>query len=116
MATHPAPKAKWPACRRDSLGAGCVVIEAADGVAALDRLRSGDAFDLLVTDIRMPHLDGWTLAERARALRPELPILCVTGWSDVAPRPVAGSEVLGKPFRTADLIPAAARLLKTQIG
>lgn len=93
-------------------GAGCVVTEAADGAQALDHLR-GDAFDLLVTDIRMPGLDGWTLAERARDLQPDLPILYVTGWSDEAPRPVAGGAVLGKPFRTAELVPAATRLLRS---
>lgn len=94
-------------------GAGCAVTEAGNGAAALELLRSDAAFDLLVTDIRMPELDGWTLAEQARALRPELPVLYVTGWSDVDPRPVAGGEVLGKPFRTAELIPAAARLLRS---
>lgn len=94
--------------------AGSAVSEASNGAAALDLLRGEAAFDLLVTDIRMPHLDGWTLAEQARALRPDLPVLYVTGWSDVEPRPVAGGEVLGKPFRTAELVPAAARLLQAQ--
>ena len=53
--------------------AGCIVTEACDGADALSKL-AGTSVDLLLTDIRMPQLDGWTLAERARALWPTLPV------------------------------------------
>jgi CheY-like chemotaxis protein len=91
--------------------AGCSVEEAEDGEQALGTLDSHQRFDLLVTDIRMPRLDGWSLAERARAIRPELPVLYVTGHSDVEARPVRGSIVLAKPFDPDQLMKAAARLL-----
>ena len=96
--------------------AGCTVTDAVDGEAALTILSGGAEFDLLVTDIRMPKLDGWTLAEQARQLRPNLPVLYVTGWSDVDPRAVPGSEVLSKPFRPAQLVMAAARLLQSGVA
>src|SRR3712207_1744297 len=88
---------------------GCRVEEAADGEEALKAIERGQPFDLIVTDVRMPRLDGWTLAERARDLRPDLPVLYVTGYTDVEARPVPGAEVLGKPFRPTQLVAAAAR-------
>ncbi len=92
--------------------AGCAVEEATDGEQALGALGGRQGFDLLVTDIRMPRLDGWSLAERARALHPELPVLYVTGYSDVAMRPVPGSLVVAKPFDPAALVAAATGLMQ----
>jgi CheY-like chemotaxis protein len=92
--------------------AGWLVVEAADGAEAIDVLETGDAIDLMVTDIRMPGFDGWTLAERARELRPGLPILYVSGFSGVDPRPVPGGEFLPKPFLPAQLRAAAAKLVR----
>ena len=92
---------------------GCSVETAADGAEALAVLIDDGEFDLMVTDIRMPRLDGWTLAERAREVRPQLPVVYVTGFTDVLARPVPGAEVLGKPFRPADLVAAAERLIAT---
>lgn len=90
---------------------GCLVQEADDGLQALEALSRSDDLDLVVTDIRMPHMDGWTLAERARELRPSLPVLYVTGYSDVASRPVPGAEVLAKPFMPSQLVAAVERAL-----
>lgn len=83
--------------------AGAMVTQASDGMEAL-RFLEGVRYDLLVTDVRMPRLDGWTLAERARSLWADLPVLYVSAWSDVHPRPVNGAVVLNKPFRPAELI------------
>lgn len=91
--------------------AGCVVTEAADGAAALAVLGSATHFDLLVTDIRMPGIDGWKLAQRARAMRPMLPVLYVTGWSEDEPNQVPGSLILAKPFKPMQLTTAAAQLV-----
>ncbi|MBB5713191.1 response regulator [Sphingomonas aerophila] len=90
---------------------GCLVQEADGGAMALERLAADHAYDLLVTDIRMPEMDGWTLAERARELRPDLAVLYVTGYPGDKTRSVAGAEVLLKPFLGADLIRAATKLM-----
>jgi CheY-like chemotaxis protein len=90
----------------------CTVTEAEGGAEALEILVDNDAFDILVTDVRMPRLDGWSLAERARALRPRLAVLYVTGWSDVEPRPVPHGLVLAKPFRHNDLMTHANRAIQ----
>lgn len=57
---------------------GCTVAVAADGVEALAIWRGGDAFDAVLTDANMPHLDGYGLARAIRAEDPAVPIIGVT--------------------------------------
>lgn len=91
--------------------AGFDVIEATTGDDALPLFASG-GFDVLVTDIRMPGgTDGWDLAELCRKARPELPVIYMTGFSHVAHRQVAGSQILTKPFRLSDLAQAVRKLI-----
>ena len=90
---------------------GCIVKEAADGIEALDAL-TRDVFDLMITDIRMPRLDGWSLAEEARRQRPRLPILYVSAWFGEERRLVPGSKLLDKPVKRAALVGAAAELIQ----
>jgi two-component system cell cycle sensor histidine kinase/response regulator CckA len=96
--------------------AGCEVVEATDGNEGLVALSEHGPFDVMLTDIRMPNLDGWDLAERARETFPGLPILYVSGWSDCAPRPVSNSAIIVKPFRPAALVQAVMRTAKTGIA
>ena len=68
--------------RMQLTGLGYAVIEAADGVEALGLLQNIDDIALLVSDTVMPGgIGGRDLARHARALRPELPILLVTGYA-----------------------------------
>ncbi|GGF15605.1 hypothetical protein GCM10011611_21760 [Aliidongia dinghuensis] len=77
---------------------GFSVIEAADGTEALAQLAGDPRIDLVVTDFAMPGLNGVALARRARDLRPDLPVVFVTGFADV--ESLSGEEwVLLKPFR-----------------
>ncbi|OLF53589.1 response regulator [Pseudomonas chlororaphis] len=74
------------------------VLEAAGGDEALARLQdSGVRIDLLMTDVGLPGMDGKELANRARALRPVLPILFASGYADNIEVP-PGMSVIGKPF------------------
>jgi PAS domain S-box-containing protein len=92
---------------------GYDVLEAGDGAAALRLLRvAGDKVDLLFTDIVLPGgMSGEAVADRARALRPGLPVLFTTGYARDAllheGRVDPGVELITKPFTHADL---AARL------
>ena len=62
---------------------GYQVTGLSDSRAALDRIRQNpDRFDLLITDLTMPRLTGDRLAEQARQLRPDLPVILCTGFSD----------------------------------
>jgi signal transduction histidine kinase/CheY-like chemotaxis protein len=85
-------------------GLGYTVEEAHSGAEALARLNSGGAIDLLLTDVAMPGMSGPELARRARASRPHLPIIFISGYAN--PEGIAG-ELLGplvrKPFTTTDL-------------
>jgi CheY-like chemotaxis protein len=87
---------------------GHQAIATADGAEALDELqRSGASIDLLLTDIRMPVMDGLALALAAARDFPRLPILLMTGYADQRQR-ANGLEALivdivSKPFTLAEL-------------
>ena len=95
---------------------GHVVVETADGSEALDRLQSErDGFDLLLTDIKMPVMDGLALALGAARDYPDLPIVLMTGYADQRER-VSGLEalicdVISKPFALAEIKFAVASAL-----
>src|SRR5688500_19612079 len=60
------------------------VVAATDGAAAVARLGSGGRFDLLVTDLRMPRMDGLQLLQEAKRLRPDMPVVLMTAHGTVA--------------------------------
>jgi PAS domain S-box-containing protein len=85
-------------------GRGYAVLEACDGAAAIALLeRPGvEGVDLLLTDVVMPRMSGAVLAARLRERRPELKVLCMSGYeSDGAGR--GSFEVLRKPFSPEEL-------------
>ena len=62
---------------------GHSVVVTQDGSEALERLKqAGAAFDVLVSDVEMPLLDGVTLAERAFALQPKVRVLLMSGFAE----------------------------------
>jgi len=61
---------------------GCASLEASDGAVALEILRSDTRVDLLITDVGMPNMNGRQLADAARALRPGLKVLFITGYAE----------------------------------
>lgn len=69
--------------------------------------------DLVITDLRMPEMGGEELAERLRMLRPDLPILFVSGYAlDRKVRRRPGDGYLDKPFGRIDLLRAAAAVVR----
>ena len=89
--------------------AGFAVRVAIDGVEALKVVRTDDEVDAVVSDWFMPGLDGLGLAKRVRALRPDLPVILMTGYThrldDILQ---AGAVPLIKPF-TAEAFELAVR-------
>ncbi|MBY5973807.1 response regulator [Ferrimonas balearica] len=83
--------------------AGYEVLEAENGAVALTRLQEAGAesLDLLLTDVMMPELGGFGLAQAAREMRPDLPVVYLTGYvgdeSDETMRPSVPGPVLRKP-------------------
>src|SRR4051812_44452610 len=62
--------------------AGYDTVVAADGTAALEVVAAAQSFDLLLTDLMMPGLNGDELARRVRLQHPDLKVLYLTGFSD----------------------------------
>jgi two-component system, cell cycle response regulator CpdR len=95
---------------------GHAVTTAIDGSDALDRLsEAGGAFDLILTDIRMPIMDGIALALAAKRDYPRLTILLMTGYADQRERAkglqAIVADVLTKPFSLGDLRSTVTRVL-----
>ena len=87
---------------------------APDGEEALDRLKTQPC-DLLITDLRMPGLDGMSMISEVRRLHPQLPVIVITGFSTEATAIDAAnigvSGYLTKPFKVPRVLEVAARAL-----
>jgi DNA-binding NtrC family response regulator len=81
---------------------GLNVMQAANGVEATQILKDNRGISLLLSDIRMPHMDGYALVDEAVTRDPELKVLMMTGNAGVRPSPTAlkAREIatLIKPF------------------
>ncbi len=86
---------------------GYEVAEFDSGEAALATLEIDEAGDVLITDVRMPGIDGYELVRRVRALRPAMPVLMVTAFGDVngAVQALQGGadDYLTKPVNLVEL-------------
>jgi CheY-like chemotaxis protein len=93
--------------------AGFHVFEAADGAEGLELLKSHPEISLLVSDIKMPRMDGYALAEAGLALKPDLKILLMTGYAQAPPPELlrqAEIQILHKPFNLERLCALAAEM------
>jgi two-component system cell cycle response regulator CpdR len=95
---------------------GHLTVTAQDGAEALEILtRESGAFDLLLTDIQMPVMDGIALALAAARDFPDLVILLMTGFADQRERAsnlsAIAHDVITKPFSVADIRTAVADAL-----
>jgi len=87
---------------------------APDGKTALERLRI-IPYDLLITDLKMPGVDGLAVIREARRLKADIPVIIITGFSSEASAIEAVnlgvSGYLTKPFRVPRVLAAAAKAL-----
>ena len=93
--------------------AGFEVFEAADGAEALDVLKANPGIALLVSDIKMPRMDGYALVEAGLAFRPELKVLLMTGYSQEPPPAIQrlrDIQILRKPFNLERLCALATEM------
>jgi two-component system cell cycle response regulator CpdR len=95
------------------------ITTAADGAEALDILSGqNSSFDLLLTDIQMPIMDGIALALTAARDFPQLTILLMTGYADQRERAsglnAIAHDVISKPFSVADIRTAVADALASR--
>jgi CheY-like chemotaxis protein len=75
-----------------------------------------DSFDAVFTDVVMPGMNGFQLAKRIHAIKPALPVICVSGYANVIDDREHADIVLRKPYPTATLAAALAKVIpgKTQ--
>ena len=94
--------------------AGYDVVSFDNGLSAYHRLRE-EPFELLLTDIVMPEMDGIELARRATELDPDIKVMFITGFAAVALNPdnkaPRDAKILSKPFHLKDLVNEVQRLL-----
>ncbi|WP_180982517.1 cell cycle two-component system response regulator CpdR [Methylocella silvestris] len=97
--------------------AGYQVAAFDNGLSAYSRLRE-EPFELLLTDIVMPEMDGIELARRATELDPDIKVMFITGFAAVALNPDNNAppqaKVLSKPFHLKDLVNEVQRLLTAE--
>jgi two-component system OmpR family response regulator len=99
--------------------AGYAVQTAADGAGA-DLLASTEAFDAVVLDLGLPHLDGLTLLQRWRGAGLDVPVLVLTArssWSETVRGIDSGADdYMGKPFRIEEVLARVRALLRRARG
>ncbi len=95
---------------------GYSTLEAVDGPSGLAILQSAEPLDVLVTDIGLPGFNGRQMVDQARRVRPELPVLFMTGYAERAA--LAGAvldarmDLITKPFALDELIERLRKLLE----
>jgi two-component system, cell cycle response regulator CpdR len=79
---------------------GCEAVTALSGEEALEHLERDQGIEILITDINMPEMDGYELAERARAIRKDLKVIMLSGRESTR----NGLPFIRKPFFEQDLL------------
>ena len=97
--------------------AGYSVQTAADGHIALEIIDLAPP-DLIITDVMMPHLDGWALLDRVHERNPGLPVILMSAGDWIRRRrttPIPDhAAFLGKPFAVEELLGLVVRLTGSQ--
>ncbi|HEV2674698.1 MAG TPA: response regulator [Aliidongia sp.] len=93
---------------------GYAVIEASHPAAALAIVAGAAPIDLIFTDVQMPGMNGFQLADAIRRIRPTIPVVYATGYAGT----LAGNDnhphgpILSKPYRMATLRSVVGQSLK----
>jgi two-component system cell cycle sensor histidine kinase/response regulator CckA len=130
QAAKPAPARKWSGGGRillvedeDMVRAvaeralareGYSIVTASDGEEGLDIVRKGERFDLVLSDVVMPSLDGPAMAREIRVLAPEVPVLFMSGYAEEQLRreiDIDHVHFIAKPFSVQQIATKVAEVL-----
>jgi two-component system cell cycle sensor histidine kinase/response regulator CckA len=99
---------------------GYQVVEAPSGEKAIDFLEKGDVFDLLITDVVMPKIDGPTLSKRFHDFLPKSKTIFISGYTEDTFRKSIDSNThihfLQKPFTLKELAAKVKEVLGIEEG
>ena len=95
--------------------AGYRVIEADDGVGAIEQMALSGRIGLLIADVRMPGMDGPEMVSTVRRHQPDLPVLLVSGYAPPERMP-AGVRFLAKPFESEEFLKVVGELHLAEMG
>jgi CheY-like chemotaxis protein len=88
---------------------GHQVIEAPDGILGMKYLEEGE-FDMVLTDLGMPAMNGWEVAKWVKQKTPQIPVGLITGWGthlDQEKIKESGVDlIIGKPFQMVEILEA----------
>ena len=94
--------------------AGYGVIEASDGKSGVRYLEKG-GFDMVLTDLGMPEMNGWEVVKMIKKETPQIPVVLITGWgTNLDEEKVKESGVdgiIGKPFQVNEVIEAVEQFI-----
>ena len=96
--------------------AGYSVVAVGSGIEALPMIET-EIYDLLLSDIVMPEMDGIELAQRCNEISPSTKVMFITGFAAVAlraNRETANAKMLSKPFHLRDLVLEVERMFDDQ--
>jgi len=96
---------------------GYTPLTAKDGLEAVAQFRRNPGLRCVITDLTMPHMDGWQTLSALRRLAPGLPVILASGYDQAqvmaTPHPDRPQAFLGKPFSLQQLRDALDRALAT---
>ena len=102
--------------RRTLEGEGFAVETSASGQLAMERLLDED-FDLVITDLKMPGMSGMEVLSTLRSLRPDIPVIMITGYAMVETAVEAmkhgAADYIAKPFKPQEILAKVNSALET---
>ena len=105
-------------CARVLQRAGFAVVTAGGGAEAVDRLHA-EAFDAVISDIRMPGISGLEVLDAAKAAHPEIRVVLITGFGTPQTleraRSSGADRILTKPFNPVELLTAVREVLPARV-
>ena len=95
---------------------GFDVLSAGDPIEALSRIRKS-SFDLALLDYQMPHLSGSQLAQRIKTAKPDVPVVLLSGFSDLPPFELIFVDAhIGRGSTLDELLDTMRRLIHSRFG